>query len=545
MTAAATLALLAAAQAASPAPAGPTSTETATPAEQAITISCPAETIEAQRLCGDPEIGQAYGTTFLALKAWDESSSKQATVEARRAQIAKAFATNFKALERDGQSAAEKKDNILGYLQYMAEDAQSRADFNALVPRIGQYPDMLDQCAVNDASCTLLASGKLFGNSEFRDGDLIEIAWQKVSLIDDLQGRSEALLAWEIVGPRANLVGFAKTDGTVGLPKLSEDDAGYALFLPATSAGTGRANADVLYRRDNGTWRNIDVESWKEQRDARLPDDVSVWKGVDYADDMSAADFGLWRDSDGNCCPSGGEGTAFLHVEGNRLAMGDMSLRRKGKAALTCPIEQVEYTLMGNGRDTASFIKPESKPNPATSYILEIRHDGVVQRHYGFRAAQGWGGASLVPLDGPGDATASATELPGDADGDTRFYAFNQQNNDIVAADAPLDENATPPAFLFLPAVSRSLWHDGGVNSRAVPVSRISSPLNLWEGNCPEEQTFETSSAPDAGIDETVGQDVPAGESEPGEGEEPGLGYDFLDGVGDGTEASSGGSGIE
>lgn len=90
-------------------------------------------------------------------------------------------------------------------------------------------------------------------------------------------------------------------------------------------AGTGAYNADALYRFTPGADQpltEIDNETWRDtDLPALLPAGLEIWKGVAFNYDGLTARTGLWRQSDGNCCPSGGEATLEFQIRGDRLVL--------------------------------------------------------------------------------------------------------------------------------------------------------------------------------------------------------------------------------
>ena len=90
-------------------------------------------------------------------------------------------------------------------------------------------------------------------------------------------------------------------------------------------AGTGAYNADALYRFTPGVDHpliEIDNESWRDtDLPALLPTGLEIWKGVAFNYDSLIARAGLWRQSDGNCCPTGGVATLEFDIRGDRLVL--------------------------------------------------------------------------------------------------------------------------------------------------------------------------------------------------------------------------------
>lgn len=108
-------------------------------------------------------------------------------------------------------------------------------------------------------------------------------------------------------------------------PKIvwMEDQAYIA--VAGVMAGTGAFNADALYRFTPGADRpltEIDNASWRaDDLPGLLPPGLEIWKGVTFNYDTLTARTGLWRPSDGNCCPSGGEATLIFEIRGDRLVL--------------------------------------------------------------------------------------------------------------------------------------------------------------------------------------------------------------------------------
>lgn len=95
----------------------------------------------------------------------------------------------------------------------------------------------------------------------------------------------------------------------------------HLLHFAGVGSGTAAPNADVLLQfvhadDESGHWQQVDIDSWKTTLLQYLPRHTDATHGVNY-------DFGdnfwpgmhaqtpLWRDTDANCCPSGGY--AFIH----------------------------------------------------------------------------------------------------------------------------------------------------------------------------------------------------------------------------------------
>lgn len=113
-----------------------------------------------------------------------------------------------------------------------------------------------------------------------------------------------------------------------GAPRLLHVQRGPLLHIPCSQYGTGIFNAEsVLAWGEGGQWRPLDIESWTRELARRLPRGYGAWKGI-YPDyEALTAVTPLWRDGDGNCCPTGGRAEIRLGWEGDRLALRDLRVR--------------------------------------------------------------------------------------------------------------------------------------------------------------------------------------------------------------------------
>lgn len=111
-------------------------------------------------------------------------------------------------------------------------------------------------------------------------------------------------------------------------PAIVQSPDGPLLVLPSTHAGTGRFNAELLFRPVSGGWRDLDIDAWRPAFDKGLAPGIGVWKGVPYDWKSLTLMTGLWQDSDANCCPTGGSAEARLTVRGDQLALKSMRVDR-------------------------------------------------------------------------------------------------------------------------------------------------------------------------------------------------------------------------
>lgn len=168
--------------------------------------------------------------------------------------------------------------------------------------------------------CTVLTAGFLNGFGAPDDGEPF-IAWQTQAGFTYEDGVTGGFVlfvhgdgGWRVLG--------SGIEGEYGMPFLAE---GSLLHIPGYTGGTGMGNVDRLYvlEPSNGEWRSIDMDAWLADVGEMLPDGLGIWKGVDY--DLRRPWIGLyartplWRESDANCCATGGEAVISLEIDGDRL----------------------------------------------------------------------------------------------------------------------------------------------------------------------------------------------------------------------------------
>jgi len=122
-------------------------------------------------------------------------------------------------------------------------------------------------------------------------------------------------------------------DAGCALPALTPTARGPLLLFRCIMPGTGGFNADQVFAHGPGGWRALDVQSWLQALPRHLPKDLGAWKGIfpDYA--ALAAKTPLWRKSDPNCCPTGGQAEIAFRWQGDRLAIHEVRLRHEQAAA--------------------------------------------------------------------------------------------------------------------------------------------------------------------------------------------------------------------
>lgn len=191
--------------------------------------------------------------------------------------------------------------------------------------RAGALPGLDDICLhTNLEGCSVLASGYI----EAEDGP--RIAFQTQAGFTRTDGVMGGVVLFREDGGNWLLFADAFDAYRYDVPHLVAHEA-ILLHVPGYTGGTGAYNADLLFVwGDAGasihrqTWRRIDIESWRADIDALLPEGLGIWQGVDYDFDdwfydSLTARTPLWREGDGNCCATGGEALIDFEIVEDRL----------------------------------------------------------------------------------------------------------------------------------------------------------------------------------------------------------------------------------
>lgn len=192
----------------------------------------------------------------------------------------------------------------MGIIVFLPKDAMAEEDLLAGI-RATCLGDVLDDCRV-------ISAGYLN-----KDDGSFDIAFQTQggSTVDD--------------GSIGNIELYHYDDGV--WVKLAEAHEAYRYSVPEItydgllhvegySNGTASLNADLLFNSDeaNPGWRPVDIESWHNTIEEKLPAGLGIWKGVKYNfadwEHGISAKTPLWQDSDANCCASGGEATIVFEI---------------------------------------------------------------------------------------------------------------------------------------------------------------------------------------------------------------------------------------
>uniref|UniRef100_UPI0035941599 hypothetical protein n=1 Tax=Blastomonas sp. TaxID=1909299 RepID=UPI0035941599 len=321
------------------------------------------------------------------------------------------------------------------------------------------------------------------------------VAWQMLAGLEPGGGVPLRMaVAWDITDGAPKLIGIATTDGEPLPPRLVNNGGEVILHLPARTAGSGEGNADVLFLDRGGQWVNIGMTTWKDELPALLPTGMALWKGVEYGFHGLGSSFPVWREGDGNCCPTAGEAYASFKIVDNRLSIDTLDFR-PGPAVLvrplSCSILRAEYRAPWPSGFFMRFVKPKFAPNAQSDLvaILEQRdEDGAVifLRHFAFAGSNGFGSASIMAVDGPGDDNGPPNLIDSETTETLYFHAFTGETNGLKYIADPPQSISPAPFGLFLPDLARAMWYDGIPDPKGGPPLRVEMPRDMWHGVCAE-----------------------------------------------------------
>lgn len=134
------------------------------------------------------------------------------------------------------------------------------------------------------------------------------------------------------MGPMAP-VAWSFDAARFGPPMLlagSEYDGAAYIAVPGVHAGSGSGNADILFHWDlphSYRLTQIDTWSWRDDLAGRLPPGLEILQGLRFDWSELLAFTPLWQDGDGACCGTGGTAILSFQIEGDRLALVDVTVR--------------------------------------------------------------------------------------------------------------------------------------------------------------------------------------------------------------------------
>lgn len=457
---------------------------------------CPDLTTNAAALCANREIAARWADVEAALTEWEKVDPRKAMIAERREEAVADLRRGFEYSPEDVPQEANA-DRIIESLGYTRDEIAGLTRIAASIrtpPELGR--NLAKSCLVEAVvNCVVESAGFLNAGDERRTR---QIAWQYVSGLEPNGGIPLRMtIAWDISGDQPQLIGLTSTEGDAQPPRLVDNGEDIILHFPARTAGTGEGNADSLFLyRDTG-WVNIGMQGWKDELPARLPKGMGLWKGVEYDYYGLSSYFPIWRDSDANCCATGGNAYVVFKIVNNRLAIDTLDFTPDPAVQVKpifCPIERAVYRSSWPSRFLMRFQKPPIAPNAQSDLVAILEQqdeDGrpVFRRYFAFAGSNGFGSASIIAVDGPGDAEGPPQMVEGDENSETLyFHAFNGEQNGLKYISEPPQADTPAPFALFLPDLARSLWYDGIPDPKGGPPVRVDMPRDMWFGECVEEE---------------------------------------------------------
>ncbi len=280
----------------------------AVPLAQAAGFDCAAAASRTERLiCANPALSAADSELSAALGAALAASPHPQTVRIdQRRWIA---------------SARDKSMSPADLLQlYRTRTAALRAVVaeRAVMDRAldGGMPASCVPLIAVGGSCAVAGSGELDPPGGPR------LRWRIQRWSEGGQTLAEGVMVFSGEGATTRLLTWAAEEGAVfDPPALITTAWAVLLDLPGHKSGSGNFSAESLFVLREGAWREVDISVWLDQMEARLPRGLGAWKGIfpDWA--KMTADTPLWRQGDGNCCPTGGAAHAVLRLDGDRITL--------------------------------------------------------------------------------------------------------------------------------------------------------------------------------------------------------------------------------
>lgn len=455
---------------------------------------CPDRTLNAAELCANVEIAARWADVEVALKAWDKVDPRKAMIAERRDEALADLRRGFEYSPEDTPQQANP-DVIIESLGYVKAEIDGLTKIAASIRTPNDFGRSLAKdCMVGAVEmCVVESAGFLNAGGETA---LRSIAWQYVSGLEPGGGIPLRMtMAWDISGAKPVLIGMTSTEGEAEPPRLVDNGEDIILHLPARTAGTGEGNADSLFLYRTGAWVNIGMNSWKDELRTRLPDGMGLWKGVEYDYYGLSSYFPIWRDSDANCCATGGNAYAVFKIVDNRLAIDTLDFTPDPAVQvkpLSCPILKASYRSPWPTRFTLHFEKPALPPSAQSDMVAvleQIDEDDklIFRKYFSFAGSNGFGSTTLIPVDGLGDAE-NPPEMIEEEEGaeSLYFHAFIGEPNGMKYVSTPPLLDSPAPLGVFMPDLARSLWYDGIADPKGGPPIRVEMPRDMWMGDCAE-----------------------------------------------------------
>ena len=114
-------------------------------------------------------------------------------------------------------------------------------------------------------------------------------------------------------------------------PKIIRAKAHTLLEIPALDDGSGFFNRESLFNWHDGHWNDVDVTSWLDDLNRRLPKGLGAIRGI-YPDYRTMRAYTpIWKVADdSNACATAGGAELSLQWQGDRVALKDIHRQKAG-----------------------------------------------------------------------------------------------------------------------------------------------------------------------------------------------------------------------
>jgi uncharacterized protein len=437
---------------------------------RAATCTAPAGPLQAT-ICGDAALRAADARLRSIERSAAASTARPATLATR----AEAWQRRLEAGDTASTPRPFTRDELLDeYRERIAQfDDLVRQDRSIRRLEIQRCPEGRRDCPPNPvfarpAALERSCLGSALRNCRVGAAGIVasedrntRILWQIQHGFTDSDGLRAGIVLMAEVRGGWRLVGWSFEGVTFAPPRLVESDAGLLLHVEGRTGGSGNGNADLFYRQAAQGWSELEAESWRTSLPARLPAGLGAWQGVDFDAESLSARTRLWREEDGNCCPTGGGARLDFRIEGRSLVLAAIALDAMARAsqprAETCPAERATYRFTGEGEFTAE-LRREGPPASAESDLLLRLRSAASSRDYWFRftQSQGYGTQYILPVatptpDGTRDLETEEDALP--------LMTFHGLRADLSIQETPPRSGIPAPRHLFLPGIGQALWY--------------------------------------------------------------------------------------
>ncbi|OCC23560.1 hypothetical protein MB02_10290 [Croceicoccus estronivorus] len=191
------------------------------------------------------------------------------------------------------------------------------------------------------ARCHVIATGRIQATA-------MTVVWQHMTLSPPDGPIMEMMVLGEQTETHdVKLIGASQVDGYFSPPDLVADDENLLLIhVPGVRAGSGAGNADLVLKYTDDGWQGVDLSYWAEQVNTLLPQGLSIHNSARLDLREMHASSPVWRDSDGNCCATGGTVQIDFTLDGNVLIASRIALSE------TTPTGPTRYIEAKPGADS-------------------------------------------------------------------------------------------------------------------------------------------------------------------------------------------------